>query len=201
MWVRETGKDWETDVTVSSSGFTKESICFYSSVCNCVHERLMEFQPHLQRSLKFTVIGMHTQTHSRGYRDKDKVWVMKAHDNSLHDIFPLYLSFLPHTQYTLIVTHTPFSYSVTLCWSAMLRPAHISFTIRFHKSVSVFKLASNASFRPRTRSFRLGIRRSRKGAEDTFTSYREKQDGALMEYTCSFQVPIESILNGLLSHL
>lgn len=58
----------------------------------------------------------------------------------------------------------------------MLRPAHISLTIRFHSSVSVFRLASNASFRPRTRSFRLEIRRSRKGAEDTFTSYREEQN-------------------------
>lgn len=90
----------------------------------------------------------------------------------------LYISLFSHARsipsYTIIVTHTPFSYSFTLCWSAMLRPAHISFTIRFHKSVSVFKLASNTSFRPRTRSFRLGIRRSRKGAEDTFTSYREK---------------------------
>lgn len=31
---------------------------------------------------------------------------MKAHDNSLHDIIPLYLSFLPRTQYTLIYYHS-----------------------------------------------------------------------------------------------
>ena len=63
----------------------------------------------------------------------------------------------------------------------MLRPAHISLTIRFHSSVSVFKLASNTSFLPRTRSFRLGILRSRKGAEDTFTSCRRTEEDGMKE--------------------
>lgn len=38
--------------------------------------------------------------------------------------------------------------NITLCWSARLRPAHISLTIRCHRSVSVFRLASKASFLP-----------------------------------------------------
>ena len=58
-----------------------------------------------------------------------------------------------------------------MCRSAMLRPALISFTMRFQSSASVFRLASKASFLPRTRSFRLGILSSMRGAEDTFTSW------------------------------
>lgn len=80
--------------------------------------------------------------------------------------------------------------SVTLCWSARLRPAHISLTIRCHRSVSVFRFASKASFLPWTRSFRLGIRSSRKGADDTFTSCKEEQGGlALDSAKTNFQPP------------
>lgn len=109
-----------------------------------------------KRSGKFNDRHANTNTQSWTPRRED-VRAIKEGDISLNDIVP------------------PSTCGFTLCWSAMLRPAHISLTIRFHNSVSVFKLASNASFRPRTRSFRLGIRSSRKGAEDTFTSYREKK--------------------------
>lgn len=75
-----------------------------------------------------------------------------------------------------IPTVSLFGHSIiTLCWSARLRPAHISLTIRCHRSVSVFRLASKASFLPWTRSFRLGIRRSKKGADDTFTSCKDEK--------------------------
>lgn len=70
----------------------------------------------------------------------------------------------------------------TLCWSAIMRPAHISLIIRYQSSVSVFKLASNASFLPWTRSFRPGIRRSKKGAEDTFTSCRKRHGDQMALY-------------------
>lgn len=71
----------------------------------------------------------------------------------------------------------------------MPRPAHISLTMRCHRSVSVFRLASKASFLPWTRSFRLGIRRSKKGADDTFTSWKEEK-GWIITAQCQDKLSI-----------
>lgn len=67
-------------------------------------------------------------------------------------------------------------FGCTLCSSASLRPAHISFTTRFQSSVSDFRLASNTSGLLEVRMRREGIRTSRKGAEAIFTSCTEIWD-------------------------
>lgn len=106
-----------------------------------------------------------------------------------------------HILRTFAQCHSGYS-NITLCWSARLRPAHISLTIRCHRSVSVFRLASKASFLPWTRSFRLGIRRSKKGAEDTFTSCKEEKGGfSLNNDKINLQSPTENVflLNALRS--
>lgn len=108
-----------------------------------------------------------TDTHSNWCLNKHEVWIINEQGNSIN--FPDEAYHFPLCSLTATPTQ-PLHHRFTLCWSAVKRPAHISLTIRFQSSVSVFKLASKVSFLPRTRSFRPGIRRSMKGAEETFTS-------------------------------
>lgn len=121
---------------------------------------LLEFQPHPQKSLKLMTSVSQADMYSIAK------WILQVHQSENDNTYCCILS----------QCHSGYSY-VTLCWSAMLRPAHISLTMRCHRSVSVFRLASKASFLPWTRSFRLGIRRSKKGADDTFTSLKEEKGG------------------------
>lgn len=58
----------------------------------------------------------------------------------------------------------------TLWSSAIILPAHISLTMRFHRSHADFRLASNTSFLRLHLIFRDGILSSRKGAKEIFTS-------------------------------
>lgn len=58
----------------------------------------------------------------------------------------------------------------TLWSSASFFPAHISFTIRCHRSHSVFRLASNTSFLDTVLIFKVGILRSRKATVVLLTS-------------------------------
>ncbi len=59
----------------------------------------------------------------------------------------------------------------TLWLSAIILPAHISLTIRFHSSHSDFKLASNISLLRLFLIFRDGILKSENEAVEIFTSW------------------------------
>lgn len=63
----------------------------------------------------------------------------------------------------------------TLWSSASFFPAHISFTIRCHRSHSVLRLASKTSFLDTTLIFKVGILRSRKATVVLLTSCRRKE--------------------------
>ena len=63
----------------------------------------------------------------------------------------------------------------TLWSSASFFPAHISFTIRCHRSHSVLRLASKTSFLDTILIFKVGILRSRKATVVLLTSCRGKK--------------------------
>lgn len=63
----------------------------------------------------------------------------------------------------------------TLCSSAILRPAHISFTARCQSSVSVFRLASNTLPMLEVWMWSDGVRTSTKGVVASFTSCRDTE--------------------------
>lgn len=63
----------------------------------------------------------------------------------------------------------------TLWSSASFFPAHISFTIRYHRSHSVFRLASKTSFLDAILIFKVGIRRSRNATVVLLTSCRGRE--------------------------